>query len=119
MDIFLQIGITLALAALVFGVFWSAFGKLRMPVRSTGEMRVHTILSVRGRAEGLEQAIEGLIWLEQNRSMDGKILIADCGMDDEGRTLVQLAVKKHKKIIICKAEDVGQWIVEKAETVTT
>jgi len=114
LGIFLQIAITLALAAVVLGVFWSMFGRLRIPVRSTRGLTVHTVLSVCGKAEGLEQAIEGLIWLQQNSTIDGQILIADCGMDDEGHTLVQLAIKKHNKITICKAEDVGQWIVEKA-----
>lgn len=114
MFIFLQIIIALLVAATLFGAFWMLFGKLRTPVRGTrGATAVHTILSVRDGAEGLEQTIEGLMWLTENGTIEGQILIADCGMNEEGRELARLAVKKYGKIAICKAEDVEQWIVEK------
>ena len=112
MNIFLQIAITLAAASVIFGLVWSIYGKLRTPVRSVQKTEVHTILSVRDGAEGLEQTVEGLIWLQKNGTIEGQILIADCGMDEEGRELARLAVKKYGKIAICKAEDVKQWIVE-------
>jgi len=100
------------MASVIFGVVWAVYGRLRTPVRSVYETEMHTVLSVRGRAEGLEQTIEGLVWLQKNGTIEGQILIADCGMDEEGRELARLAVKKYGKIAICKAEDVKQWIVE-------
>ena len=118
MAIFLQITITLLLAATLFGVFWSAFGKLRMPVRSVAGIRVHTVLAVHGGAVGLEQTVDGLVWLEQNGIIVGQVFIADCGLDEEGQATCALLLKKHKKIVCCKAEDMGQWIIERAETMT-
>jgi len=113
--IFLQIIIALLVVATLFGAFWALCGRLRTPVhRTRGTTTVHTILSVRDGADGLEQTIEGLMWLMENGTMEGQILIADCGMNEEGRALARLAVKKYGKIAICKAEDVKQWIVEKA-----
>ena len=112
MPIFLQITITLVAMAVAFWAFWSVYGKLRTPVRSIQGTEVHTVLTVRDGAEGLEQTLEGIMWLRQNGAMEGQILIADCGMDEEGRELARLAVKKYGKIAICKAEDVKQWIVE-------
>ena len=115
MFIFLQIIITLLAAATLFGAFWTLCGKLRTPIhRTRGTTTVHTILSVREGADGLEQTIEGLMWLMKNGTIEGQILIADCGMNEEGRELARLAVKKYGTIAICKAEDVKQWIVEKA-----
>ena len=113
MGIFLQIIFALAVATALFGIAWFIFGKLRMPIRSVQGVAVHTVLSVRGGALGLEQAIEGLIWLEQSGTIKGQILIADCGLDEEGQALAYLVTKKHENIAICKAEDIGQWIVEK------
>jgi len=112
--IFLQITIALLAGLVLFGAFWTLLGKLRTPVRGArGTTSVHTVLSVRDGAEGLEQTIEGLMWLEQNGTIEGQILIADCGLNPEGLELARLAVKKYGKIAICKAEDVEQWIVEK------
>ena len=112
--IFLQITIALLAGAVLFGAFWALHGKLRTPIRGMrGTTAVHTVLSVRDGADGLEQTIEGLMWLMQNGTIEGQILIADCGMNEEGRELARLAVKKYGKIAICKAEDVKQWIAEK------
>ena len=112
MSIFLQIVIALAGISVMFGVFWFVYGTLRTPVRFGKGAGVNTVVSVRDKAEGLEQTLDGLIWLRENGALDAQILIADCGMDEEGRALAGQAVKKYGKIAICKAEDVRQWIVE-------
>ena len=115
MTIFLQSIITLLAAAGLFGGLWALWGKLRTPVRGMrGTTTVHTILSVRDGAEGLEQTIEGLMWLVKNGTIEGQILIADCGMNEEGRALARLAVRKYGTLAICKVEDIRQWIVEKS-----
>ena len=112
MPIFLQIAIAVAAAAVLFGVIWTVYGALRTPVRCGQGTGVHTVVSVRGSAEGLEQTLRGLVWLQQNGAVVGQIAIVDCGLDEEGRVLSRLAVKKHGNIVICRAEDLESWIAE-------
>jgi len=112
LPIFLQITIAVLAAVCIFGIFWAAFGTMRTPVRCGKGCALSTIVSVRGSAPELEQTLKGLIWLQENGALTGQILIADCGMDEEGQALVRLAVKKYEKIAFCRAEDVTQWIVE-------
>ena len=114
MSILLQIMIGLAAASVIFGVIWFVYGSLRTPVRCGRGTGINTVVSVKDSAEGLEQALDGLIWLRENGILHSQILIADCGMDEEGRALAGQALKKYGKIAICKAEDVRQWIVETA-----
>jgi len=85
---------------------------MRTPVRCGKDTDLATIVSIRNSAQGLEQTLEGLIWLRDNGVLEGQILIADCGVDEEGLALARLAVKKYGKIAFCKAEEVAQWIGE-------
>ena len=112
MGIFLQIAIAITAAALIFGVFWSFYGSLRTPVRCGRGTGVCTVVTARGSAEGLEQTLGGLVWLEENGIVVARILIVDCGMDEEGLILARLLAKKYANIVICQAEEVKQWIVE-------
>ena len=112
MGIFLQIAIAATAIALIFGVFWTVYGSLRTPVRCGRGTGVSTVVTARGSAEGLEQTLKGLIWLEENGIVVARILIVDCGMDEEGLALARLLAKKYANIVICQAEEVRQWIVE-------
>ena len=110
MGIFLQIAIAVTAATVIFGVIWMIYGSLRTPVRCGEKASVCTMISVRENAEGLEQTLRGLVWLQENGTLLGRIVIVDCGMDDEGRALTRLAVKKYGNIVICQAEEVREWI---------
>ena len=112
MNIFLQIAIATAAAALILGIFWTVYGSLRTPVRCGRGTGVSTVVTARGSAEGLEQTLGGLVWLEENGIVVARILIVDCGMDEEGLALARLLTKKHANIVICQAEEVKRWIVE-------
>ena len=112
MSVFLQIVCALAGVSVIFGVVWFVYGTLRTPVRCGKGAEIYTVVSVRNSAEGLEQTLDGLIWLRENGVLESRILIADCGMDEEGMALAGQAVKKYGRIAICKAEDVRQWIAE-------
>ena len=112
MSIFLQIVIALAGISVIFGVCWFVYGTLRTPVRCGKGAGVNLVVSAQGGAEGLEQTLDGLMWLRENGVLDAQLLIADCGLNEEGLTLAGQAVRKYGRIAICKAEDVRQWIVE-------
>jgi len=73
---------------------------------------VSTVVTARGSAEGLEQTLKGLVWLEENGIVVTRILIVDCGMDEEGLALARLLTKQYANIVICQAEEVKRWIIE-------
>ena len=112
MDTFLQIAIAATAVAVIFGVFWAIYGALRTPVRCGRGCGVSMVVTAAGSAEGLEQTLKGLVWLEQNGIVVARILIVDCGLDEEGLTLSRLLAKKYANIVICRPEEVQQWIVE-------
>ena len=110
--LFLQILIVAATAAIGFGVFWSMYRSLRIPVRAGRGTGVSTVVTAQGSADGLEQTLKSLVWLEENGIVVARILIVDCGMDDEGLALARFLAKKHANIVISKPEEVQRWIME-------
>ena len=110
LNIFVQLLVSLASVSLMFGVFWLVFGTMRTPVRSGQGAEICTIISVHGSADGLEQTLKGLNWLTENGVLVGRIIIADCGLNDDGRELCGFALKKYAKVTLCRAKDVEQWI---------
>jgi len=119
LDIFAQIVIAATAAAVILGTIWAIYGALRTPVRCGRGCGVCMVVTAKGGAEGLEQTLKGLVWLEQNGIVVARILIVDCGMDDEGLTLVRLLAQKHANIVLTKPEEVMQWIVETSSSEKT
>ena len=110
MGFFIQIAIALAAIAAIFGLIWFLYGRLLTPVRGGKNVIVDPVVTVSGGAEGLEQTIEGLIWLRKNGTLTGRIIIVDNGLDADGISLAQQAMKKHGYIVLCKMEEVNHWI---------
>jgi len=101
--------------AIIFWVIWSLFGSLRTPVRPGENTGVTTVITVRDNGEGLEQTLKSLIWLQENGTVPGQIILADAGLNKEGKILTRLIVKKYTGVVVCNAEEVAQWIVTASE----
>jgi len=112
LDVFGQIIIAAAAIGVIFGILWVVYGSLCTPVRLGRGIGVCTVVTARGSAEGLEQTLKGLVWLEENGIVVARILIVDCGLNEDGLALARLLAKKYANVVICQAEEVGQWIVE-------
>ena len=111
---FLQIPIAVAAIAIIFWVIWSLLGSLKTPVRSGQSTGVTTVVTVQDSGEGLEQTLKSLIWLQENGTMPGQIILADAGLNDEGKILTRLIVKKYTGVVVCNAEEVAQWLTTTA-----
>ena len=112
MEFFVQLLIAGAAIAFIFGVLWAVYGSLYTPVRFGRGTGVCTVVTARDSAEGLEQTLKGLVWLEENGIVVARILIVDCGLDEDGLALARLLAKRYANVVICQAEEVRQWIVE-------
>ena len=108
---FLQIFIALAAVTVIFGVIWSLFGSLRTPIRCGPGIGICTVISVQGSAEGLEQTLKGLAFLQESGAMLGQILLVDVGLNEDGQILSRLILNKYAGVVVCKAEDVAEWII--------
>ena len=100
----LQDGIIAALAAMgLTSILWLLAGALYAPrIRPTEAL---ALLAVRGAAENLEQQVRALERSrDESRSFD-RILIVDCGLEDEARRRTQ----------ILSREDCGVELVAAAE----
>ena len=112
MLLFTQIAIAATAAAILFGVFWRLYGSLRTPVRGIRGTGVCTVVTAKGSADGLEQTLKNLAWLEENGIVVARIVIVDCGLDTEGLALARLLIKQHANIVLSQPEEVQQWIME-------
>lgn len=108
---FLQIPIAIAAIAIIFWVAWSLFGSLKTPVRSGKSTGVTTVITAQDSGEGLEQTLKSLIWLQENGTVPGQIILADAGLNEEGRILTRLIVKQYTGVVVCNAEEVAQWLM--------
>lgn len=83
----------------VFGMaclIWLAYGWLLLP----GTCPIQMVVTAAGSAEGLEQTVKGLIWLQKNRFLHGTIAIQDGGLTQEGRMLA-LALARRNGVEFC------------------
>lgn len=70
----------------VFGLaclLWLAYGWLLLP----GSCPIRAVVTASGSGEGLEQTVNGLLWLRKNRIWTGTVTIQDAGLNEEGLML--------------------------------
>ncbi|MCI2106391.1 MAG: hypothetical protein LKK00_06665 [Intestinimonas sp.] len=97
--------IVLSLLA-VFGLFslgWLLFGRLLAP--SVWTSPVFAVIPARGNGVSLEQTVKGLLWLRAGNLQRYTILIADYGLDAEGRTVADLLAADHPGVAVCDGFD--------------
>ena len=65
---------------------WYVTGACLTPVRAGDGVQIKLLIGVSGSAPELEQAVSGLLWLIDNGTIPGEIVICDLGMDESART---------------------------------
>lgn len=77
-------------------LIWLAYGWLLLP----GTCPVQMVVTAAGSAEGLEQTVKGLVWLQKNHLWSGSIAIRDGGLTQEG-LMVALVLARQDGIEFC------------------
>lgn len=108
MHIVLEIVAAVLIAAGLLGLCWLAFGRLLAPVGKAD--RSMAVVPASGDGEGLEQEVRGLLWLKSGNMAKFTVVIADCGLNDRGRTLAALLQEWEPALVCCKAEELGRYI---------
>lgn len=99
----MELLLTLLAAAGLLALGWVLFGKLVAPVGSL-ETPVYAVLPASGGGEGLEHAVQGLLWLRGGQLAQCTIVIADGGLDKSGRA-VAAALCGQGQAVLCPIED--------------
>ena len=81
-------------SGLVVLVLWSLRGTLLLPVRCGRHSRLEFRLLVTGPEPGLEETLGALVWLRENGTLKGSIVIEDRGMDAETREMARLLSRR-------------------------
>lgn len=98
------LGILLAGAGLfIFG--WLLLGRLLAPIGAKGP--VIAVLPAAGAGEALEHDLRGLLWLRGSGMACLRVIIADCGLNEEGRALARLLARREEDVVFCTAAEAG------------
>lgn len=81
-------------AALVIFLLWWARGAMLCPVRLGRHTALSLVLRVSGAEPALEETLDALVWLRENGTLRGNIIVVDAGMDDDTRRTAELAARR-------------------------
>ena len=81
-------------AGLVVVFLWSLKGTLLLPVRCGRRTARESRRGVSGAEPRVEETLSALVWLRENGTLRGRIIIDDCGMDGDTRETARLLAKR-------------------------
>ena len=106
----LEILISLLCAMGLAGVGWLLFGRLLSPV-GRGR-RAFAVLPARGDGAGLEYTLAGFNWLRGAGLARFSVVVADAGLDQQGRAVAAALAGEHPEILFCPMEELGARLAE-------
>jgi hypothetical protein len=108
MGLFVRLlGGALAAGAILF-LIWAVRDALFTPLRLGRETRLTLTLTVTGPEPRLEETLRGLLWLRENGTLPGEIVVEDAGMDEETRRVALLAQGQDGRVRLRSGKN-GEW----------
>ncbi len=104
----LEMGLSLLAVLGLMSLLWLCLGHLLTPA---GGCRVLAVLPGRGDGEDLEQAVKGLLWLREGGLLEGRVLIADCGLDPAGKAIAMALCAQEPGVGLCTADELKHYIM--------
>lgn len=97
---------TLGLAAIIW-----------LPLRSVCmvsgiDRQVTAVLPVQGECDKLEQEVRTLVLLRSECGIRGEIILLDCGLSEEGRSLCRLLTRLYPTVILCDRTEAESLITQ-------
>lgn len=96
MAVNLMVGLALALGIVL--LIWSIRGLMLTPVKGSDTLELTTLVTINGTEPGLEQCLEGLIWLRENGTVRADIRIEASGLDEASRHICRSYAKDYRFI---------------------
>ena len=69
-----------------------------------------TLIPAQGAGEQLEQQLRAALRLRREQGLPGRILLVDCGLNDEGRKLAELLAREDRWVAVCRMEEIGSYL---------
>lgn len=105
MSLVFQIIVSAFLCLILFALVWMAKSKVFLPIKGGEDVRISTVVFARGRAESLQQVIDGLSFIKSTGKAQMDVIIADSGLDGEAQKMTEILIKNSEEIKLCRAEE--------------
>jgi len=94
--------VTLAIlaAAIVLLLLWMLRGAVFLPVRPGKGQQLTLLLRVSGSGEGLEQTLRALLWITENGTLPGSIVVEDAGLDTDAKETLALLQARYGRVCV-------------------
>ena len=80
----------LVVAAGLWLLLWWLRGMMLLPLRLGKNQRLDLVLTVSGESQELEYTVNCLLWLIENGTLRGQLVLRDAGMDERTRQTAEL-----------------------------
>ncbi len=102
MDAIVEVLLALLAVVGLLSIGWLAFGYILSPA---GGVESITLIPGKGDGEAMEQSVRGAIWLRGGGLMGGRILIVDCGLTSQGRSVAAALCQREPSVEVVKPGD--------------
>lgn len=106
----LQDGLIAMLAAIGLASLMWAVVRTALFAGEPHRRAVLAVIPAQGDGAALEGQVRALEQLRLEQGLLGRVLLVDCGLNDEGRRLAQLLAKKDRWVAFCQREEISQYI---------
>lgn len=88
-------------------LWWMVQGLIYVPPRHRGTI---VLVAARGDGDELEAQIRALSLMGGERHPVGEILLVDCGLTEEGRTLCRHLARQYRRVTFIPPEDIPKYL---------
>lgn len=106
MQNFIETLAALLTGAGLFLLGWMLAGRLLTPVGADGP--AFAVLPASGDGARLERDVKGLLWLQGSGLTRLTVVIADCGLNEEGRAIALLLQRREPGVVLCSPGQLEQ-----------
>lgn len=103
----LEIVMALLAAFGMLALGWLLFGRLLVPLGV--DIPICVIVPTRGDGAGLEQSVNGLLWLAAGKMPGARIMIVNMGLTSAGEKRAQLLARR-SGVELCRPEELAGWL---------
>ncbi|NLF35198.1 MAG: hypothetical protein GX585_04455 [Clostridiales bacterium] len=113
MDAYLDVVLALLAAGGLLALGWLLFGRLIAPVcPPNGAAPTFAVVLAQADGEGLEQAVNSLLWLRDGKLAGFTVVLADCGLSSKGLAVAETLLRQSDMVVLCPIDQMSQYIQE-------
>ncbi len=89
-------------------LWWTVQALIYVPPRYRGTV---VLVTARGDGEELEAQIRALALMSGEQHLVGEILLVDCGLTEEGKTLCRHLARQYRRVTLIAPEDIPKYLM--------